>query len=703
MVRAFLNVALLVSIRFRMRGLFAGVSAAVLFGLLACAQATGAETAETSPEKDETMIMFVGEDLEVLSIASRREESARQAPAVAQVIARKEIEERGIRTLSQALEMKPGFHMARREWGTQPYLRGIPDSVLFLYDTVPLISETSKSVHPLDYDLSLAAVKRIEIIRGPGSVLWGPDAFGGIVNVVPMTGKDLDGTETGILYGGGDGEEYGAYANLGHDAGPWDAFLSVSGRRREGKDRAAKLVRFWEKEDVPAEPEVRFGEEHPEESRYFEASGRFAYQDWFALSARVCDNRSPYILSSRAEDLESSDRDLSWLESRSEPMGFIKVEASKDLERNSALRFTGFYSWLRSEIEVVDRTLTQNERAAYGELIYDRSFLAGSGLLTGGLSYRRKRIEDAPIWDSFVPDFFGEENEFFLPLLREEDHQTKLWSLFGQYSHKVGNMDFWIGLRYDNHDAYQDHVSYNAGVSWSPSREWILKLLYGTAYRTPFARQLLEENEPEMEKIRSLSAQVMWEPSERGSLSLVGFASRIDNHRIEDPFAGLSSENRQDFWGAEVEGRLLPWPDLELAANLTLVYNSGPDETFRVLDRYEEFVPVFVDLSHPYERGPGTLFNLIALWKPHERFSTSLRVGYVSSRDLIHPKEGKIGSASGRWIADLSATVRDVFWEDLDLILSVRNLTDNDYETPGTYSMIGGDPFSVVMTLRKRW
>ncbi|MCK4470089.1 MAG: Plug domain-containing protein, partial [Desulfobacterales bacterium] len=93
------------------------------------------------PGHDDTMLMFVGEDLEVLSIASRRQESAWQAPAVAQVVTREELEERGIRTLSQALEMIPGFYMARKEWGTQPYLRGIPDSVLFLYDAVPLGSD----------------------------------------------------------------------------------------------------------------------------------------------------------------------------------------------------------------------------------------------------------------------------------------------------------------------------------------------------------------------------------------------------------------------------------------------------------------------------------------------------------------------------------------------------------------------------------
>jgi hypothetical protein len=190
--------------------------------------------------------------------------------------------------------MIPGFYMAQKEWGTQPYLRGIPDSVLFLYDTVPLGSDISKSLHPLDHELSLASVKRIEIIRGPGSVLWGPDAFAGIVNVVPMTGKDLDGVETGIWYGS-PGDQEAFYVNMGHDAGLWDAFLSVSGREGEEDDTVSNLVRFWGDGETPVALEDRFGEEKPGRSHYLETSGRFSFRDWFTVSGLLSDYKRPYV------------------------------------------------------------------------------------------------------------------------------------------------------------------------------------------------------------------------------------------------------------------------------------------------------------------------------------------------------------------------------------------------------------------------
>ena len=651
--------------------------------------------------QDDTMLMFVGEDLETLSIASKREESAWQAPAVAQVITREELEERGIKTLSQALEMVPGFYMAKKEWGTLPYLRGIPNSVLFLYDTVPVVSDTSKSLHPMDYDLSMANVKRIEIIRGPGSVLWGPDAFAGIVNIVPMTGKDLSGVEAGLLYGT-PGEEYGFFTNIGHDAGLWNTFFSVSSRSGEEDDTLCNLVRFWGNGDSsPVAPQDRYGEERPGKSRYFEASGHFSFRDWFTISARFSDYTRPYAIA-------GSEPDLTWRESRSAPLGFIKLEAKKGLDRFSALRFTGSYTWLKPEYEIIDYALEQKERTSYGELIYDRSFLSGQGLFTGGLSYRRKYIEDAPIWNSYLPDYLGPGNPFFLPLIREVDYDTSLWSAFGQYTHKIGNFDLWIGLRNDTHDDYKDHLSYNAGLVWSPSSMWLVKSLYGTAYRTPFAAQLLEEEEPELERIKTLSLQVAWKPSKYAEMSLCGFMSHIKNHIMEDPYAGLSLPNQQTITGVEMEARLSPMKNLDFSANLTLIDNSGADEAYYYIHHVEPgpggtWVPVYESQRYPFDIGPESLFNLMSTWKPVERVGIFARLGYFSSRQLIYPKATEYSSCSGVWLLDISATIRDVVYPGLDLGIAVKNLFDKDYITPGTYSTIDGEPFSAEIVLRKRW
>ncbi|HOP48311.1 MAG TPA: TonB-dependent receptor [Desulfobacteraceae bacterium] len=650
---------------------------------------------ELLASQEDTLLMFVGENIEVLSIASRRQESASQAPAVAQVITRRDFQEMGAGTLGQSLEIAPGFYMAKKDGGTKPYLRGIPDSVLFLYDTVPTGSDVTKFLHPLDNELSLASVKRIEIIRGPGSVLWGPDAFAGIVNVVPMTGKDLDGVETGILYKG-PGDQGGFYLNAGHDAGLWDAFFSVSGRKGDEDDTSCNIVKFWGDGKKAVSPfEARLGDEKPGKSRYLEASGRFSFGKSLSVSGLLSDYRRPYAMSGDKEDLV-------WRESREGMFGFIKVEAKKELDQSSALRFTGSYMWLNPEYDIIDRTFDQKERTAYGEIIYDRSFFSGQGLLTGGMSYRKKHVDDAPIWKSYFPDYLTQESTSFLPLVIEEDYKTGLWSLFGQYTHKFGDFDLLFGLRQDNHDEYRDHLSYNAGLVWSPHSNWVLKALYGTAYRTPFAKQLLGDDVAELEKIKTLNVEISWRPSEHAGFRVCGFSSKLNNHIMEDPYAGLSLPNKQSIKGVEIEGSFYPVKELELSANLTLINNSGPDETYHYL-KYIFPRPEYEDLIFPYDTGPRRIFNIFGTWRPFKRLSVFSRLGYSSKTRVIYPRGYKVVSIPGVWLIDMSATVKDVIVPGMELVFSARNLTNRHYETAGTYSAIHGAPFSLEIMLRKKW
>ncbi len=657
---------------------------------------------EGSAKKSDTLLMFVGEDIDVLSIASRREENAWQAPAVATVITREEIWEKGVRTLSQALEQTPGFYMAQKEWGSESFLRGIPNSVLYLYDTVPMGSDVTKSLQPLDHELSLVSVKRIEVIRGPGSVLWGPDAFAGIVNVVPMTGKDLEGVETGLLYGA-PGNQAAAYANMGHDGGDWDLFLSVRDRTGEEDDATCNIVRFWGDDGGHAYPyEDRFGEEQLGRSRYFEASGRVAFKDWFSVSGLISDYRKPYAITGPSE---SSSQELTWPESKGGPFGYVKLEANKDLDSSSGLRFTGYYNWRNSEYEIIDRTFEQQESSLYGELIYDRSFFSGKGIFTGGTAYRKTDVNDAPLWRSYFPDYVAQQDSVLLPLYSLEDYNTRLWSLFGQYTHKIGDFDLLVGLRNDNHDQYKDALSYNAGVVWSPRSEWVLKLLYGTAYRTPYVKQLVSGVEPDLEEIETLNLQVSWKPAEKVNLTVGGFSSRIDNHLMEDPYAGLSEPNHQKIYGVELMGNVFPIKRLSFSANLTLLNNSGPEETYNYL-KYKENPfdpPSYEQLSFPYDTGPKRLFNLTGTWRPMDNVTLFARLGYHSSAQLIYPRADSFATVPGAWLLDMAATYSNILTPGLDLQISVRNLTNNHYEIPGTYSTIEGGPISAEVVLRKRW
>ncbi|MBW2369982.1 MAG: TonB-dependent receptor plug domain-containing protein [Deltaproteobacteria bacterium] len=653
-----------------------------------------------SPETEDTMLMFVGEDIDVLSIASRREESAWQAPAIARVISREELRDRGITTLSQALSMEPGFYMAQKEWGTLPYLRGIPNSALILYDTVPLNSDTTKSLHQLDFNLSLAPVKRIEIIRGPGSVLWGPDAFAGIVNLVPLKGKDLQGVETDIRYGT-PGDRIDANVTAGFHKNAWDALLSISAHQGEADDRAVNLVRFWGN-DAVFPPDERMGVSSPNESEYLDIFARLSFRDNFSVTGRLFDNRRPYAIG-------HPDADITWLETLSFPGGFIKVESKQNIDRISALRLTGYYTQFRPELDIIDRAFPQKEQTAYGELIYDRSFRSGRGLFTGGLSYREKWVDDANIWQSYLPDFLGPGNVSFLPIVIQDDYSTRLLSFFGQYEQKIGKFDLSCGLRYDSHDSYSDNLSFNIASVWNPNTHWIVKLLYGTAYRTPFARQLLENDSQDLEKIQNFSAQITWKPSGRFDASLVGFAGRIDDHIMEDVYArDLSQPNSQEIYGFEISGRYDVNRQLNISANLTMLENTGSDETFQFVNEIfvrpdGTIVEIFDEINYPFDLGADTTLNLLGTWRPTMNFSLFARLQYFSSRKLVFQRVETVKQFSDQWLFDVSARVKDFVFPGWDLSVTLKNLLDADYKTPGIYTGIDGTPAELMVIVRKKW
>ena len=302
--------------------------------------------------------------------------------------------------------------------------------------------------------------------------------------------------------------------------------------------------------------------------------------------------------------------DTVWKESRDTQSGYVRCEARTSIHSEVSIRFNSYYSWFNPDVDVIDRTFKQDETTLFGELVVDMPLFKGKGLVSSGLSFRRKEVDDALIWEDFFLDFLSSDNEFFLPFVTQSDYTTRLWSGFAQYRHRIGKIDLWAGIRLDDHDSYEDNVSHNLGMTWSPTAQWQFKVLYGTAYRTPFARQLLKDTKPELEEITSVNLQAMWSPLGNLSLRCTGFVSRIEDHIKDDPFAGLSLPNHQDFQGVEIDGTYSPHPTLDLQANITWVDHSGPHETYEYND-YDiiggngEIIPHYIDVSYPLRCRPG--------------------------------------------------------------------------------------------------
>ncbi|MDX9963827.1 TonB-dependent receptor plug domain-containing protein [Desulfobacter postgatei] len=666
----------------------------------------------------DTMLMFVGEDLEMLSIASRKEEAAWSAPAIVDVITRQEFESQNAFTLSQALEGTPGFHINQTERSSTYYLRGVPNSALTLFDTVPMGSGVVKSENYMDYETSLAAVKRIEVIRGGSSVLWGPDAFAGVVNIVPLTGKDVDGFQTGLNLSS-DNQSGEAYLNYGYNKDSWSGFASVSGRFAEDDGPETNIVRFWNDGGKPTPPEDRYGRKNADDSHFVNFYGSMTYENWLTLSLHLSDNLNAYTVS-------DWDDEFTWEEQAASTRHMVKLEAVKPIDQDSGLRFTGYLSGTSLDNTIIDNTLDREESSIFAELIYDRSFFLSKSLLTTGISLRSDQYDRVPVWRESFPSYFTDENyaeKTRPPLIDQCDFSNDLFSVFGQYRHKFDLVEIWAGARYDNHKAYEDEISYTTGFAWNIDK-FILKGIFGTGYRTPFASQLVQESDPTfekiinwdfgLEKITTLNLGLSWKHmGTRATATL--FRNAIENHFIENRYAGyaLPSPNSQDIYGLELEVEHQVFQNVTLCANLTLLNNSGTDEVYYYNDYdyydYEYYDPKslellehhYIELSHVYETGPNIMGTLKAVWDINRNLSIVPALRYFSGQSIYSPVADETLSCGQAWVMDVNLRIRNYFPFDVDLF--AKNLFDNTYKTPGLYSITRNSGFTAGVTLRYSW
>ncbi len=179
-------------------GVAAGVGAYV-FSCAASAQPQMAEnnaldTRRLEPSAD-------SEPLEEISVtATRQPTQVLDVPGVVSVTTRKQIDERQIRDAQDLVRYEPGINVPRQTSGTDPFgnlgsfnIRGVSGNRVQIQVDGTRVQEQITDGNRGFFDFP--TLKAVEIQRGPGSVLWGADALGGVVSFRTLDPGDLlDGT-----------------------------------------------------------------------------------------------------------------------------------------------------------------------------------------------------------------------------------------------------------------------------------------------------------------------------------------------------------------------------------------------------------------------------------------------------------------------------------------------------------------------------
>ena len=177
-------------------------------------------------------------DKQSISIATGSPQKISRAPSVASVITSQDIQAMGATDLDQVLETVPGLHVSLWNAPLNPIysFRGIHTDynaqVLMLVNGIPITNVFIGNRGQSWGGMPLENVARVEVIRGPGSALYGADAYSGVINVITKTADDIRGMEYGARAGSFGSRD--AWFQYGGKLGALDAALYLRAGHTDG-------------------------------------------------------------------------------------------------------------------------------------------------------------------------------------------------------------------------------------------------------------------------------------------------------------------------------------------------------------------------------------------------------------------------------------------------------------------------------------
>jgi outer membrane receptor for ferrienterochelin and colicins len=479
----------------------------------------------------------------VITSASKRAENINEAPSVMQVITSEDIRKLGANNLRDVFEratsvqtfgstMIPENVVSIRGQGLQHE----NNHVLLLLNGRPFReSVASGLVASMLAGFPIDLIESIEIIRGPGSVLYGTSAFSGVINIKTKSADTLGNGSASTSYG-----SFNSFTLQGHGAAASEDWNVVAGARFMDSDG-------WDYS--------------------------FTDQNGTSDSFKTADQDVAAVVVANYKDLTVNAFYGRTEQAALQPTGAYPVrlgaQANGMVDVGFLQRFGGDwnarYNLTYNEFDWTDIAIRSND--ILGEVVVQGT--AGDKVgLTFGTTY-----ED-------------HDGTFEGTALQEFGHVSKqLYSLYGQVDFKLaGWMKVVGGLQYNNPRDLSSGFSPRFGVIGNFQTGWGFKLLHGEAFRSAtfversiVAPGIIRGN-PALapEEIATSEAQLFYH-QERFNVAVTRYHSAMTNliRRVGFPIQ-FENSGRISFDGYEVEGKALLGKHVSFSGNFT--YQDNEDE-----------------------------------------------------------------------------------------------------------------------------
>lgn len=431
----------------------------------------------------ERLLLLSMDDLMSLKvkISTNTEQTLSKAPSVVSIITAEDIRATGTTNLMEILQSVPGVYIKTNLFGFKPLIsfRGASGvNVLLMVNGTPA-KDLVWSPSIFWKGMPANMVERIEIIRGPGSALFGSDASAGVINVITKTAGRIMQTEAGVRAG-----SFGTQAGWVQHGTTWNGFdvaFTADVSHTDGhhpfiaKDRInsppGRANYGWDNQDI----HFSLGK------NYWRLLADFTRHDNVEIGLTGAAVLDPVT---QANDSQTSLALLYNNEAIAKDWGFNAELRYRDIDYSSGNGFwelppsvappVGPLTINLNDLSSAERRLSVEASALYGG-IRSHAIRLGGGYVWQDLYFVQQLRDGVP--GNFAPEKPRSNSYLFL---------QDVWNFKDDW-------ELTAGARYDHYSDFGGTLNPRLALVWQTTERLTTKLMYGQAFRAPSYLELYSQ------------------------------------------------------------------------------------------------------------------------------------------------------------------------------------------------------------------
>lgn len=601
----------------------------------------------------------------------------RNAAAIVRVVDGADLRRSGARTLSEVLWRIAGVQVTIRSNGRHSaWFRGVQtefnNKVALLVDDIPY--RDIFGGFNMDREIPLDNVKRIEIIRGPGSALYGSNAFAGVISVYTYAPGEKNRNNALHLESGNHGSRAG-YFRVEAELAP--GLVQIQGRHFESDGQAPLYDRKGNTDNTDSDRQTL----DYLQAKAVSYDGKLQLNALFGSFDRLNVLKGKNQPSTRTYDRYALSLNFRHPFSEAAEMRTHAYYTRYDRRENE--------TFLAANGSIDDAFLFQDNSALLGLNSIFTYVLNPRHNLLFGLDYQRDKVLDSDYLFNGVRDSFITAPEYAGIAVNNT-------GIYVQSTHAWddGNLVLTLGMRYDILDLFNNQFSYRMGLIKHFNPRFSAKFLYGTAYRAAsfveYTRNDATVALPDVETMKTWETELTYS-SDAFHTAVTVFRNEYDDfiRRAADSsvlFSGLGetseqfiNTNDQSIYGVEWESRFNLGRQVQVFANLAWIHTQDK-QTGQAIPLLADWTATLgIDWDIPVKQGVWSLHNQVAVYSertdwPQDTWDEGQQQRYPS-------RSPDFSDGFAVWSAGLRFHATTENWRGFEAALLVNNVLNKEYYT----------------------